>query len=346
MNGRALAFLALAACGSSASAYESHFAAGERAETAGRHGEAARAFDAASRDRAPPREQAHAAFLSALEQIRSGDVAGGAKRLEAIGKTRGEHAAQARWELVSLDLATQSPAAASELDELLRTFPNEGVAYPALLARLRLAREAGGEAEALAVLRALEPAVAKTDSAARVAFQIAESLAKLGKTQEARDAFADVARRFPYPGEYFDDALFRASELDEELGRPDVAVADLEHMLSVMESSTLPGTYVRPRFPDAAWRIATLLRDQLHDATKAVAAFERYVNLFPNDVRRPEALWNAGKLRGDRACDDWSRIVGIAPDSRYVPCVAARCPDVRIPKDSHAPKTCHAYLTR
>ena len=338
---------AILACGGAApTAYARHFAAGERAETAGRHAEAASAFDAASRDRASPRERAHAAFLAALEQIRSGDVSGGAARLEAIGKTHGEHAAEARWQLVSLDLATKNPTATKELDDLLRAFPNEGVAYPALHARLRIARDSGGEAEALAVLRALEPAVAGTDSAPRVANEIAESLAKLRKTAEARDAFVEVARKFPYPGEYFDDALYRASELDQELGKNEDAVADLDRMLSVMESSTLPGTYIRPRFPDAAWRIAVLERDALHDDAKAIAAFERYVDLFPNDIRRAEALWNAGKLRGDHACDDWSRIVSIAPDSRYVPCVAERCKDVSIPKKSDAPKTCHAYITR
>jgi tetratricopeptide (TPR) repeat protein len=343
---RGAVLLLLGACAGAPSAYVRHFAAGERAETAGRHGEAASAFDAASRDQASPRERAHAAFLAALEQIRSGDVSGGAKRLEAIGKTHGEHAAEARWQLVMLDLATKNPAAVQELDDFLRTFPNEGVAYPALHARLRLARDAGGEAAALAVLRALEPAVAGTDSAPRVANEIAESLAKLGKLAEARDAFVALARKFPYPGEYFDDALYRASELDEQLGKNDEAVADLERMLAAMESSILPGTYIRPRFPDAAWRIAVLDRDKLHDDAKAIAAFERYVDLFPNDVRRAEALWNAGKLRGEaHACDDWSRIVSIDRDSRYVPCVAERC-KIDIPKKSQAPKTCHAYITR
>ena len=338
-------------CGSSPSAYAIHFAAAERAETAGRHDEAARDFDRASRDEAPPRERAHAAFLSALESIRAGDVADGAKRLEAIAKTRGEHAAEARWQLVVLDLATGAPATKSELDDLLRAFPNDGVAYPALRARLRLARASGGEAEALAVLRALQPAVATTESAPRVAYEIAESLAALGKLAEARDAFVEVARKWPYPGEYFDDALWRASELDEALSRYRDAVDDLERMLSVLESSTWPGTYVRPRFPDAGWRIAVLFRDKLGDADKAVAAFDRYVSEFPNDIRRAEALWEAAKIlraHGDEsgACARLERIASIAPDSRYVPCAAERCSGAHVPKASHAPSTCRAYLTR
>jgi tetratricopeptide (TPR) repeat protein len=340
-----------AACGAPPTAYAVHFAAAERAETAGRHGEAARAFDAASRDRASPRERQHAAYLAALEMIRAGDAADGAKRLQAVARARGEHAAEARWQLVLLDLATGSPDAKRELDDLLRTFPNDGVAYPALRARLRMARDAGGEAEVLSVLRALEPAVARTESAPRVAYEIAESLAKLGRLAEARDAFASVAKKFPYPGEYFDDALYRASEMDEALGRYGDAVADLERMLAALESSIWPGSYVRPRFPDAGWRIAVLYRDRIGDDKKAVAAFERYVGTFPNDIRRAEALWDAAKILrkdGDEpgACDRLARLVRIAPDSRYVPCAAARCPDVRVPKDSHAPKTCHAYITR
>lgn len=352
-RGRRVAIaLVLAACGGGApSAYGVHFAAGERAETAGRHDEAARAFDAASRDAASPRERDHALFLAALEFERAGDVAGAAQRFDQIAKRHGEHAAQARWQIVRLDLATNQPNAKDELDDFLRTYPNDGLAYPALQARLRIAREVGGEAEALAVLRALAPAIDKSESAPRVAFEIAESIAKLGKPDEARAAFLDVATRFAYPGEYFDDALWRASEIDEAQGRIPEAIADLEQMLAVLESSTLPGTYVRPRFPDAAWRVAELYRDKAKDPKKAIAAFERYYDLFPNALRRDEALWQEAKLLqsgGDEeaACGRLAKIVSTLPDSRYVPCVVARCKGLERPKESKAPKTCHAYITR
>jgi len=348
----ALAFAVCAACASSGpSSYAAHFAAGERAETAGRHDEAARAFDAASRDPASERERDHAAFLSGLESIRAGDVAGGAQKLEALVKKGGEHAAQAQWEIVQLDLATSRPDVSKSLDAFLRAYPNDGLAYPALEARLRIARANGNEADALAVLRALEPDVARTESTPRVAYEIAEALAKLGKNDEARAAFVDVATRFPYPGEYFDDALYRASELDEAKGAYADAIADLERMLSVMESSTLPGTYVRPRFPDAAWRIAILYRDKLRDSDKALAAFERYESAFPNATRRDEAMWQEAKIieaSGDAsgACSRLTKLVRSEPDSRYVPCVTMRCANVERPKDSHAPKRCHAYILR
>ena len=348
---RAAALAFLVACGGAPSAYTVHFAAGERAETAGRHAEAADAFDKASRDPATKRERDHAAFLAGLELVRAGDVASGAQHLEAVVKNRGEHAAQARWQLIQLDVATSQPNVATELDDFLRTYPNDGLAYPALQARLRIARAAGGEAEALSVLRALEPAVAKSDSAARVAFDVAESLAALGKPDEARAAFLSVATRFPYPGEYFDDALYRASEIDEQQGRVPEAIADLEQMVAVLESSTLPGTYIRPRFPDAAWRIAVLYRDKANDAKKAIDWFERYYDMFPNDLRRAEALWQEAKLLqkgGDEsaACSRLAKLVSAQPDSRYVPCVVTRCSGVERPKESHAPKTCHAYITR
>jgi tetratricopeptide (TPR) repeat protein len=343
--------LVLASCAGGPSAYAIHFAAGERAETAGRHDEASRAFDSASRDPASAREKNHAAYLAALEMIRAGDVADGAKRLDVIARTRGEHAAEARWQLVELDLSTNRPEAKTELDDFLRAYPNDGVAYPALEARLRLARDAGGETEALAVLRALQPAVEKSESAPRVAYEIAESLAKLGKLEEARAAFVDVATKYPYPGEYFDDALYRASEIDETLSRVPDAIADLERMLSVIEYSTWPGTYIRPRFPDAAWRIAVLYRDKLGDKAKALAAFERYESAFPNATRRDEAMWQESKLleeSGDAsgACSRLERLVRTQPDSRYVPCVSLRCTNIERPKESHAPRRCHAYITR
>ena len=344
----AAASIALAACGGAPSAYAKHFAAAERAETAGRHQEAADAFDAASRDPATKREQEHASFLAALELVRAGDVAAGARRLEAIANARGEHAAQARWELVQMDIATNQPNAKEELDSYVRTFPNDGLAYPALEARLRRARDDGGEAEVLSVLRALEPAVAMTESAARVAFEIAESLAKQNKPDEARAQLMLVATKFPYPGEYFDDALWRASEIDEQRGRIADAIADLERMLGVIEYSTLPGTYIRPRFPDAQWRIAVLYRDKVGDKAKAIAAFDRYIDMFSNATRRDEALWQESKLTDDAtaSCDLLAKLVKTSPDSRYVPCAMSRCTKIERPKESHAPKTCHAYITR
>jgi tetratricopeptide (TPR) repeat protein len=339
------------ACAGPPSAFATHFAAAERAVTAGRHRDAAVAFDAASRAEAPKREREHAAFLAALELVRSGDVAGGAARFEAIARARGEHAAQARWELVAMDVATRAANVTSELDDFIRTYPDSGLAYPALQTRLRLARDAGGESEVLALLRGFEPALAKTQSAPRIAYEIAESLAKLGKLDEASAAYGSVVDRWPYPGEYFDYALYRKSEVDETLGNLRDAVGDLERMLAVLESSTLPGTYVRPRFPDAGWRIAVLYRDKLGDKKRAIAAFERYVDRFPNDVRRAEALWQAAKLLSssgdeDAACGRLAKLVSEAPDSRYVPCVTAKCTGVSRPKNSHAPERCHAYILR
>ena len=246
-------------------------------------------------------------------------------------------------------LATNAPSASAELDDFLRTYPNDGLAYPALVARLRIARSRGGKAEVLATLEALEPTVARTDSAGRVAFETAEALAKVGRLDDARAMFVSVATRWPYPhGEYFDDALYRASEVDETLGRMQDAIDDLTRMLAVSESSIWPGSYVRPRFPDAGFRIATLYRDKVGDKKRALAAFERYVERFPNALRRDEALWEAAKLEdGDeRACATLGRLVAMTPDSRYVPCVVAKCSEVTRPKGSHAPERCHPYLVR
>jgi tetratricopeptide (TPR) repeat protein len=190
--------------------------------------------------------------------------------------------------------------------------------------------------------------VQATESAPRVAFEIGESLAKQNKLDEARAQFIAVATKFPYPGEYFDDALWRASEIDEKLGHIPDAIADLEKMLAVVEYSTLPGTYIRPRFPDAQWRIAELYRDKVSDKTKAIAAFARYIDMFSNSLRRDEALWQEAKLTDDAgaSCDLLAKLVKTSPDSRYVPCALSRCAKIQKPKDSHAPKTCHAYITR
>ncbi len=345
----------LAACGGAIPPYATHFAAAERAESAGRYEEAARAYDAATTDAtAPARERDHARWLAGLMWLRAGDVAQGAAHLRAVAAGGGQDAPEAALRLARIHLAHGDPAALDELDAVALRFSQSGAALQALRARLIQEDERGPE-QALAYLHAIR---AKLDAGGKtselddfVAYSAAERVARAGRTAEARDAFVAVAQKWPYPKAYFDDALFRASELDEKLGRYQAAVDDLRRMLSVRESSTLPGSYDRPRFPAGAFRIAVLLRDRLGRPDEAHDAFVRFARDFDTSVLVDDALWNAAALeraRGDAdaACDDLADLVGARPDSRYVPCAVKQCKDIERPKESRAPKTCRAYITR
>ncbi|MBN9161466.1 MAG: tetratricopeptide repeat protein, partial [Myxococcales bacterium] len=152
-------------------------------------------------------------------------------------------------------------------------------------------------------------------------------------------------------GAYFDDALYRASEMEEKLGRPREAIAHLERMLSFRESSSTMGSYERPRYSSAILRIATLYEERLGDRAKARETLHRLYADFKTSTLRDDALWHEAELwqkDGDKetACNRLSTLASDFPDSRYVPCAVERCPSIKRPSKSKAPKSCRDYLSR
>jgi TolA-binding protein len=238
------------------------------------------------------------------------------------------------------------------MNAALIAFPNDGMGKPALHRILMHADETGGPSAGLAYLRTIEPKLASTERAEEVAYETAARLQALGKLEEARDAFVRTAGRWRYPvGALWDDALFRAAELDVRLGRPEAALADLDAMLSQKEVSILNGSYTRPRFPEAQMLAAKICRDELHDAPRARKLFHAAYTSFPDWAARDQALWMEAELwrkdaRQQDECATLDTLVHDFPDSRYVPCAAARCPTLTRPKGSHAPAECHAYIER
>lgn len=344
-----LAGLGLAACAARApSSYALAFAGAERALAAGRYGEAAARFEEAAHDETQPqRDRDHATLLAAQARARGGDRAGARALLEPLAKSTTEYGLAAQYELAVLLLASGDPSGWAALEAHARAHPNDGTAIVAMRRCARHEDETGAAA-ALAWLDRLLPDVKGTELEEFVLFERAERLAKLARDEEALTAFLELATRFPYPGPHFDDALFRASELDEKLGRYADAVRELRRMLKEREPSDKPGTYERPRFPAGAFRIAVLLRDRLGDKKAARDAFLEFASDFVNAQTRDDALWQASLLAESDAerCRDLGKLVDVRPDSRYVPCALARCSVLTRPAESKAPATCHAYLVR
>ena len=108
------------------------------------------------------------------------------------------------------------------------------------------------------------------------------------------------------------------------------------------------GSYERPKYEPAAWKIAEIERDDKHDADAARAAFHRVYSDFTTSLKRDDALWEESKIAraSGEQCSPLATLVGKFPDSRYVPCAIAACPDISRPSKSNAPKTCPAYLTK
>jgi len=340
-----------AACARAPSAPYAHaFSAAERAQTAGRFAEAAAEFDRAAAGAKTPRDRDHAAYLAAEMLVRAGDVAAGARRLDAIARLDppGEHSAHAAYELAVMRVERDDDW--TEIESMPLRFPESALSRRALYRAAAHLDERDGPAAGLAWLERLAPRLAGRELEQTTLYEIARHHETLGDVARARDEYIAIATRWPYPGgALWDDALFRASEADERLGRYDAAIADLERMLDEREVSTVMGTYQRPRYGPALLRIATLYRDRLHDRARARAALHRLYTDFKTSPSRDDALWMEAELfieDGDRptACARLASLVRDFPDSRYVPCATLRCNDVARPAQSAAPKACRAYI--
>jgi tetratricopeptide (TPR) repeat protein len=333
--------------------YVRAFAEAQRAESAGRLAEAAARYDAAADAAKITRDRDYARHLAALMLEHAGDRSAARERFEALGAAspRTDESASATYEAGWMSIQHGDEAAGwHELEGVVRRFPNDGVARPALHHLLAHTDETRGVAQSLALLRSLQDAVGNTERGEEIAYEIAVRQARVGETPAARDALIAVAERWPYPhGALFDNALFRASELDEQLGRYPEAIADLQKLLSVRESSWFTGSYERPLFDVGQMRIADLYADRMHDDARAEAELHKLYESFKTSLLRDRALWKEALLLerdGDHAkrCERLATLVQDFPDSRYVPCATALCPGVTRPKTSHAPLACHRYL--
>jgi tetratricopeptide (TPR) repeat protein len=353
---RALLLLVLAACTPDrGSVYTRSFALAEQAETRGRYADAATRYDEAAHAAKIPRDADHARYLQALMLEHAGDRSAANAAYEAIANASPpkEDSAAAAYRAADMRIVHGDAAEGwRDLEAMLRRFPGAGVARPALHRLVRHADDERGDAGSLEYLRGLETTLGTSDRAEEISYEIAVRLGRVGQAQAARDAFLRVAARWPYPkGLLFDDALYRASELDEELGRYDDAIADLRKMLAARESSVLIGSYERPRYDAAQLRIAELYEGRLHDDARARAALHELYTKFKTSLLREKALWEEAELWGkdgdaEHRCALLAKLVDDFPDSRYVACAKERCPKITVPRSSRAPNECRAYIER
>jgi tetratricopeptide (TPR) repeat protein len=357
----AIAALALGCGGPDRGAkFPGAFDAAAKAESAGRFADAARLYDAAANEAKIPRDRDHTRYLAARALDRSGDRSGAATRLRAIAgaSPAQEDSAAAAYAVADMEIAGGDDDGWASLEQVARKFPASGVSRRAIDRVARHLDDTAGAKATYDHLVAIAPSLDATELGETVRYEMALRLVTLGQDKEARDAFLALATRWPYPrGAFWDDALYRASVLDEKLGDPRAAVADLERMLRERESSlALPllgdmGTYERPRFEPAMIRLCALYRDRLNDRAKARACFGRVYSDLTTSELRDDALWEQARLAredGDASasCSALATLVRAFPDSRYVPCATATCPGLDRPKKSGAPATCHPYIGR
>jgi tetratricopeptide (TPR) repeat protein len=168
---------------------------------------------------------------------------------------------------------------------------------------------AASEDDAIQWLDALLDDVRDSSLAEPVMGMKAEMLIRKGDPDEAVRVLEEQIQKFPYPqGRRWDDALYRLADLALERENAKAAVEYLERMISVHEGSFILGSYTRPLFSKAALRIARIYRDQLHDNSAALKAYQHMRSEFPHSTVRDESLLEEATLRldmGDQsdACD-------------------------------------------
>jgi tetratricopeptide (TPR) repeat protein len=257
-----------------------------------------------------------------------------------------DRARRATFDLAELEIDVgDAPRGYQLLYDGMTKYPNDGLAHRALERWIARFEEQGGDAASW--LESTLPRFAETELDETLRYLLAGRLAAASKLELARDGFVACAERHPYPkGSLFDDALWHASLLDEELGRPEQAIGDLRRMLAVREDSTFAGSYERPRFSPAQFRIAVLYRDKLRDHASARREFHRLYADHPTSLLRDDALWEEAKIaHGDgdpkSACALATTLAKDFHQSRYAPCTRALCTSA-----APSPGPCHAYLTR
>lgn len=320
-------------------AAESSYATGHFAD-AGRHW-----LDAATSANTA-RDRSEARYRAATSYQRAGQIEQARALYQQIAAGKSDRAARATFALADLRLLADDQAGANvELEAAIVKFPSSGVANLALRRYFAALAEHGGDQAVLEYLTRVEPKLDRTDLAEQLLYERARRLDAQGKTAQARDAYVVVADRFAYPyGAYWDDALFRGAECEVRLAEPARAIALLKRMLAARETSYLSGSYERPRFADAAYRVAELYRDQEHDLEAARRAFRDVFVNYPNSTLRDDALWQEALLRraSTTACAPLALLVQEFPDSRYTPCAHKLCTALSPMPE----RTCAAYIER
>jgi tetratricopeptide (TPR) repeat protein len=325
-------------------------AAASRAYSAGRYEEAAGYYANAAQASDRVRDRDEMLFLQACSYQRAGQFKQAREVLERLLKEspNGERSARASFEIAYMEIDHGDEASGySMLGQFLFRYPDTGLGRPALARYLSWMDNTKGAMQTLAFLKQNESQLQKSGIGEEAVYGQAHRLEQLGETRQARDTYVRCAHDYPYPfGTLFDDALYRASELDEKLGDARLAVEHLQQMLREREKASMGASYERPRYSAAQIRIARLYRDELNEPQMARREFHRLYTDFPTSILRDDALWEEALLAkklGDQsgACDAAKLLVRDFADSRYSGCASIICADIAPGK-----RSCRDYIER
>ena len=331
-------------------AYLHAVATGTRAYHAGRYLEAAQAYHDAAAKALRAKDRDEARFLEARMLERAGRHGDAIAVYEAIAQSSPTGQRTERVRFLAAESKIDHGNATTgwkALEAAIEAMPGSGNARAALDRLLSRVAAEGGDEAVVAWLAAHQKRFAPTELDQTVTYERAGALDRLGRLDEARDAYLAAARAHPYPhGSLTDDCYWRAADAEVRQGRYAQAIALLNEMLAPLETSGNPGSYERPRFPAAQQRIAEIYRDHLKDRAAARREYHRLYEEHRATILRDDALWNEARLaredRDDRAaCDVMARLVKEFPTSRYARCTRELCASAPAPKQE-----CAGYLVR
>ncbi|MCB9588655.1 MAG: tetratricopeptide repeat protein [Polyangiaceae bacterium] len=345
------ALLTLGACAPSFSdAFERERAAAIRTYGAGRYVEAAQHWEQVAKE-APDKHQRYEALYRAAVSYKRGKRGSEARRLyqrilkEAPDTSRAPRAA---YDLADLDIEGGKDAAGFKaMEQVIERYPDASTGPSALNRYLVWLEDQQGEAAAKAWLESRIPRQEGTELGQYLHYAYAKLLLSMGDKRGALARYLLVADKYPYPkGALWDDSLFHAAELEQELGNPQGAVKHLKRMLKEREPSSLSGSYERPRYSESQYKLALLYRDALHQPEDAIREFERLRKDFTTSILRDDAAWQEAKLRVQRndtsgACRAMRWLRDEIPDSRYSACGQLLCSELK-PLD----RECRDYIQR
>ena len=320
----------------------------EKSYGSGDFGDAGQAWLEAAQRADTARDRSEARYRAATSFERSGQLDRAGELYTLLANGHSDRAARATFALADLRIQSGDAAGGTvALEAAFRKYPSSGVANLALRRYFAMLAEHGGDQVVLDYIERVEPALRATELAEQLLYERGRRLEALGQAARARDAYVDLADRFPYPhGAYWDDALLRSADCEVRLGQPERAIALLERMLTARETSHLSGSYDRPRFADAAYHLAELYRDTRHDAEAARRAFHGVFVDDPTSTLKDDALWQeallARHVSDTAACAPLALLVEQLAESRYAPCAHEICPKIAtIPR-----RQCAEYLER
>lgn len=327
-------------------------AAAERHYANGRYEEAAAAWRKVAKAAEHRDDRAEALYRAAAAHQRAGDSeAARAGYHEVLDLApEGARAARAAFELAWLDIESGATERGEQalLSVTLR-YQDSALAGRAFAGLVNRLEERGGPQAALALIDRVRPKIQHPELAEQVRYAEGRLLRTTGQEERARRAFLELARDFPYPqGAYWEDALWHAADIERSQGNPKAALSHLERMLREVEPALLQGSYTRPRYAEAQYRIAEIYRDDLAQPERARREFRRVFDEYPTSLLRDDALWQEALIgrashHSNASCDPLTKLVTQLPDSRYAPCAALLCASV--PRATPE-RNCRGYIRR